>query len=46
MIHENEIVKEKIEINYFINSYFKKSNLISTVISDKKTYYGKKQELI
>ena len=45
MIHENEIVKEKIEINYFINSYFKKSNLISTVMSDKKNLLWQKTRI-
>ena len=45
MIHEKKIVKENIEINYFINSIFKKSNLLSTVVSEKKNLLWQKKRL-
>ena len=35
MIHENKIVEEKIDLNYFFKTNFKKTDLISTIVSNK-----------
>ena len=45
MIHENEIVEEKVNLNYFFLNQFKKSNLISTIISDKKLLLWQKKRI-
>lgn len=45
MIHENEIIDEKVNLDYFFLTQFKKSNLISTVISDKKLLLWQKERI-
>ena len=45
IVHESEIVKENINLNYFFLNQFEKSNLISTIISNKRKLLWQKKEL-
>ena len=45
MIHENGFIEEKVKLNYFFLTQFKKSNLISTIVSEKKVLLWQKKRI-
>ena len=45
IVHESEIVKENINLNYFFLNQFEKSHLISTLVSNKRKLLWQKKRI-